>query len=532
MLSGMRRPVPWLRFCLAIGLAWVSSLPFAQPGYWRTGLVLTGAFLFFLAMRQWTGQRQARQMMEQYQVLMAYLSSRLAVGETLERALLGAGPAIDNQLASHSPLRRGLRQLDRQIRAQVDLEQALNALLDRAVCPPVRPFLSILPHLRQMGGQMDAFVRNSHRMLAEQIALEQDIAAEQSQKSAEALILMILPFALAAILGGSADGYAQMSLQQASGKIGMALAYLLACLAVVWTIYLLGNPTGNRATSDQPGKPTRGRVNRLQQNLSKGLRNLYQSRYLGHWGALLLGRIEDRNWQATDSITTYMNQKIVYLLAGSCLGLGWSIISWLPPAIFWLPGLLFSGLQDAQAWNAWQQRKNQYRLAYPAFLNWIVVLLQAGFSLDKTLTVAAQAWLPQRARSQNRLVDRRKVRQRSLPFSQAYPGHQLIAADLHFLQQQQQAGRPCTWILGQLAEKNPIIEVQSTLHMLVRYDREGGRELLDLLAMQTANSWNLQRNGLRKALEIRSLQLLLPMMIDLVVVLFIAILPAMLMLSI
>ncbi len=523
-----RYRLDWLNLILALGLAWLASIPFARPGAGQLGLIAAGGILFSLAMQQITSSRQARLMMEQYQILLAYLSSRLAVGETLERALLMAGPALVQQLGGHSMLYKSLKRLDRQIRAQVDLEQGLNNLLSTAVCPPVRPFLAILPQLRQMGGQLSAFVKSSHRMLAEQISLQQDIAAEQSQKNAEALILMILPFALAGILGGSATSYAAASLQVRTGRVGLALAYLLSCLAVTWTVYLLGNQVSYRLIRPEAAKPPRP-ASRLQNGLAHWLEKIYRGPFFGRWGNRLLLRIQEQSWQKSQQVQAYMEQKVLYLLLGLSLGLAWSLLSLLPPALCGVPGLILAGLQDLRAWSIYQQRKNQYRLAYPAFLNWVIVLLQAGFSLDKTLSVAARAWLPESVPGQQHRSRWFALRRQPVLVN---PGHQLIAGDLQFLQQQQQAGRSCTWILTRLAEQNPILEVQSTLHMLIRYEREGGRELLDLLVLQANASWNLQRNGIRKALEARGLQLLLPMMIDLVVILFIAILPAMLMLAV
>jgi tight adherence protein C len=523
----------WLRLLAAVSLAWLTSLPFTQPDAWRLLLVVLGSGLFCFAFQRWSSQRQARDNMEQYQALLAYLSSRLAAGETLERALVSAGPVLGQQLGIRRPICQGLNHLAQQIEAHVDLDQTIRNLLTWVDCPAVRPFMLVLPQLRQMGGQLDRFIKSSHRMLAEQISLAQDIASEQAQKNAEALILMVLPFFLALILGNSADGYAQSAQVQAGGRIGMALAYILACLAAVWTIVLIsGQPVRSTSSpslihkswiheSRQPRifKTPTPSVNLLSHYLTGLLLRLYRGPLTGHWGKMLLLRIAEQNHSQENPARRYMAKKMRYLLAGLLLGAIWSITGLLPMILFWVPGLAIAILQDIQVWRSHDTRKNLYRLAYPAFLNWIVILLQAGFSLDKTLAVAAQAWLPEKNIPDPKVSD------------QQVSDQQVIANDLSFLCQQQQAGRSCAWILDRLAEQNPLLEIQSAIHMMIRYDKEGGQELLDLLNLQATGSWNLLRNGIRKSLETRSLQLLFPMMIDLVVVLLIAILPAMLMLT-
>jgi hypothetical protein len=89
-----------------------------------------------------------------------------------------------------------------------------------------------------------------------------------------------------------------------------------------------------------------------------------------------------------------------------------------------------------------------------------------------------------------------------------------------------QIGVPVSLALEKIAAGCSVPEVQSALLLMVRYDRDGGPENLELLQMQTTACWAMYRNALRKQLERQSLKLLLPMTLDLASVMLTAILPA------
>jgi hypothetical protein len=79
---------------------------------------------------------------------------------------------------------------------------------------------------------------------------------------------------------------------------------------------------------------------------------------------------------------------------------------------------------------------------------------------------------------------------------------------------------------SRLAERCPLPEVQAALRLMARYEREGGREILELIRMQSDRSRQIYRDALRGRAEQRSLLFVLPMAIDLVVVMATVILPA------
>ncbi|MBP1757676.1 MAG: hypothetical protein H6Q62_532 [Firmicutes bacterium] len=102
----------------------------------------------------------------------------------------------------------------------------------------------------------------------------------------------------------------------------------------------------------------------------------------------------------------------------------------------------------------------------------------------------------------------------------------VVGEDLRFFQQQSLGVRSCDWIVERLADRNPVPELQVYWHNVARYEREGSRELLELLTLQAKTGYQLLSFGRRRELEERSLMVLLPMIIDLIVVLLVAIWPS------
>jgi pilus assembly protein TadC len=80
--------------------------------------------------------------------------------------------------------------------------------------------------------------------------------------------------------------------------------------------------------------------------------------------------------------------------------------------------------------------------------------------------------------------------------------------------------------------RTPIPEAQAALLLISRYELTGGAEVLQLLALQANACWSLCRNASRKKRERDALAMVLPMMLDLISVLLVAITPALMSLKI
>lgn len=482
---------------LAGCLAFIASLPFPISGVWRVcfGIPVTVLLTFFL--KQQRRDFRARDLLRHYQALLAYLSSRLSCGETLERSFWASGPALKGQVGKDSLFGHGLKQIALQIDSHGDLCKAIRIFVREQACASVQPILLVLPLLQKMGGRLDQFVRDSHRMLAEIAALEKEIQAEQSQKLAEALILAFMPFVLSLgmnqMVGEGHDAWMTSWISQ----LVYGVSYLISCLALIWTL-------GSRHPRQPADKRHRARIvlkfpgsTALQSRMASGLYAIYCTPGLAGLFRSVHETLADRR----DARHRYFLVKFRLMALGLAMTSIWIFSGVIPYLFLPLGPIAASFIHDATLIRSQRSVINRHRLEYPLFLNWLVNLLRTGFSVAKVMQASQTAWAECETES-------------------------VVGEDLNYFQQQSLGGKPCDWIIEQLAERNPVPELQIFWHNVARFEREGGFELLELLALEARNGYQMLRYGRRQKLEEQNLLLLAPMMLDLLVVMLIAVWPA------
>ena len=480
---------------VSILLAWVSSLFFPLRLEWRLFLSAMSGIAFYWLLHRVLLLQTATRVEHHYLEFLAFLSSRLSVGETLDKACLSYVQEQSrlNMARSDPSYWHSLERLARQISLQGNLSQSLESLLDTFPSPHMRPVLLALPKLGEMGGRLDRFVRDSHQSLLEFLTLEREVRSENSQKIAEAWILAGMPFVLASgsLLLVPLQERALLLSDPRSQAI-YALAYLFTCLALVLTGLISRNhPT--QGVQPKPRQPARRSSPLILQRWGQILAASYQSSLLKGITQpvfLALGQIPDRT-------ASHFQVKIWLSLSSVLLALIWVLSGSASALIILATPLAVSVAQDLLLIRRVHRLANQYRLIYPLFLTWLVNGLLSGFSVTRVLHEAGELW---------RSSDPANV----------------LSQDLAFFRQQSEGGRPTYWISEQLAHRCLVPEIQSFWHGLARYEREGSSELLNLLVLMAAGSRQLLRTGRRQELEEKSLRLLFPMMIDLLAVLVLA----------
>lgn len=476
-------------------LAFITSLLFPLQGLWRLILAALAGSVFFLLLNRLIRYQSATRVEEHYLDLLAFLSSRLSVGETLDKASLNYIKEQDRQnLARSDPdYWAGLRRMAQQISLRGNLAQALHLLLDEFPSPHLRPVILALPKLAEMGGRLDRFVRDSHQSLLEFLALEREVRAENSQKIAEAWILALMPFVLAkgSLMMIPAQDRIQLISDPRSQAV-YALAYLASCLALVLTAAISRTPP--------PGTGSRKRAPSARKNRVLAL-HLWGQVIARAYQSPPLKRISHPVFQAlaqsSDLAKAYFQYKVGLMLMAFLLVLIWFAAGF--ASILLIPAipLAVSVAQDLLLVRSRHQLADRYRLIYPLFLTWLVNGLLSGLSVTRVLREAGELW-------------------------RASDPDSVLSLDLAYFRQQSEGGRPTYWIAEQLALRCPVPEVQSFWHGLARYEREGSSEILNLLVLMAANSTQLLRTGWRRELEEKSLRLLIPMMVDLLAVLALA----------
>ena len=508
--------------CICLLLAWLASAPFIESVFVRMILTVPGVFLLLKAVNHWRTGRRMLTGREHFKWFLELLLTRLSSGASLERAISDTLPGLSQLLGRGADLLTALKQLEQQLSAGQPLETLLPSLSRSIHCPEARIFFQILPELRRTGGKIDQYVRQHLQMVTEQLALQQDLNAETTQRQTEAMILALMPFALAALLEQSYDSAMREALATPPGVAGMMAAFVLAMLAAAITLSALGlnpaapsHPLSTSGKSAAAGQILDNTVTRLAQPVLHRLyRDLLPETYGNRLLKILYGQNEDPSKSsgpshATAVIVRFFLEKAVYILVSLVPALVFTLTlanGWI--ALILLP-VIVSAAQDQKIFQIQRQQMTEYRLIYPVFLNLCAALLQSGLTLHKALQTCLA--LP--------LLDERKKTPKktsSLP------------DDLVMIRRLIQTGRPADQAVEALAAACPIPEAQAAMLLMQRYDRYGGSETLQMLSMQAAACWSLYRNTIRKQMEHQSLRLLIPMMLDLLAVILTSLLPAVL----
>jgi Flp pilus assembly protein TadB len=495
----------------SMGLAYLGSIPFSVWLWLRLTLALPGGCLIAWAIRCWRRKRQQVFILEQFKWLLEHLLTRLTAGATLESAFVDATASLSRILGRNSLLLLGLAAIGRQLAAHQPLNLILPPFARFLPCPEARRFFEVLVELRDSGGQVGPFVRQQLHRCSDQLALYQDLQAETTQRQTEALLLTAMPFILAHLLSDAGNMLAGDVAPTVVSRGGMLLAYALGILAAGFVFSTLGYRLSN---SGKTAILKTGNIRPIKWLCSPGafLKKIYQDLLPESFGGRLLQILQMEkgpvNHAEQNLVQSYFQVKaacmLVSLLPGVMLILAephwWFSLPLLPV----LTGLL----HDQNILHQVRQRQIQYQLEYPVYLNFIAALLQAGLSVRIALDISLQTFGIHQAKNRQARHDT------------------ILSRDLAEISKLLQIGMPADQVIDRVAADCLIPDAQAALFLIARYDRDGGQEILQMLHMQAVTCWSLYRNTVRRQLERQALLLLLPMTMDLVSVILIAVMPA------
>lgn len=472
-------------------LTWIDLEQFFLPVFVFTTVLLA------LAMTKYLLGKQNSMKIEQYRILLEYLSSRLSAGHTLESILLESFNRLKNELGYKSILAKSLRKLEQSMQAHLDLDRSLKLLKEKFNCPTSNAFFDVLPYLNHYGARLDIFVKQTYRTLNAEIQMQKDIESEQNAQKSEALILLFLPFLFSFVLLRQDTAYADSLSNVSWSLLLLGIIFCFAHLAICLVLWIMAkNPLVLNKKDIFINLPKRKPKSQLIQHIAQFLiSNLpVKFGYNLSEAVRILSKNQPHAW------LIYIRRKIIVtiitMIASILLAL-LNIISW---KVILVPLLFVWFIQDLDIIQREGRLKQQIRIEYPNFLNSMVILLRSGLSLEKSLRLMISSY-------QGNL-------------------HSQLKYDLTKINHSLSVGESASYALIMITENLPQEEIASILQLMARYDRDGGQEILDILEIQSNASWQLYRNAIRKRLQSKNLILLFPMTIDLFLVIVMAMLPA------
>ncbi|MGI6089841.1 MAG: hypothetical protein ACOYEL_00370 [Saccharofermentanales bacterium] len=495
--DGIRTALPAM--LLAAAFSWLTSAIFVTEWKLRLILGLVGLILPGRALYKLVISRREQMKLDEAEQFLAYLSGQISSGRTLERALLDAPANLKEQFGTRSRLVRLLDRLRRQLLAQGDLVAGLQDLDRSYSCTRLSQDLAILPWLRKYGGHIDVYLRESHRQIYTEIALKSEVEAENSQKTTEAAVMCFLPFLFGLLLFRQNINPDQTAVTTGWWILAGFIFHLIALLTISLTLSIIARPQIRSGKTGQHQADSTAEPGKTYPRLSAFYLKLLPVG-LGYKISRIV-RFSDPTQPGENLWHKYLKQKVKYLFCGFAVALLLFISRTVPLWFVPIAIIIFPLLQDLLVLSEEQNNKQFYRLSYPPFLSMLSLLMESGLTLQIALGLSIDAT--------KKLVC-----------------GQRLGTELELAQKSVEAGVTGAEAVRKLAALCPLPEISAALRCAARYDQQGSGELLSLLGMQSAASWQIYRNGLRRQLEQRALFLFLPMGMALINVLAIAVVPA------
>lgn len=466
-------------------------------GHLTISLLIIATIIICFGFTKFMLGKQDSQKIEQYRILLEYLSSKLSAGFTLEASLTDAYQQLKNELGYKSTLSRSLKQLNQAILSHLDLERCLITLKENFNCQTSDAFFDVLPYLNHFGGRLDIFVKQTYRSLNAEIQMQKDIDAEQNAQKSEAIILIFLPFAFSLILIKKGTGYAHALTTATWSQMLLSIIFIIAHLSILLALLIMAqSPTKLKTKDIFFTLSNKIKIRRISIIVSQFLLSYLPTKF----GYTLSEQVRILTQNQPNAWQLFIQRKLLLGLFSILISAIFAYYGIISIAFIFIVFVSIWLLQDIDIIQRENKLKQQIRIEYPNFLNSMIILLRSGLSLDKSL--------------------------RLMILSHENKNKSQLKTDLLKIKHSLSVGDSAAFAITNAAENLPQEEIASILQLMARYDRDGGRELLDILEIQANASWQLYRNAMRKRLQMKNMALFIPMTVDLFVVIIMAMLPA------
>lgn len=440
-----------------------------------------------------------RHMRTQLLVLLQVLTTSVSSGYSIEKSLLLIRPVIERTFGRRSMLLKPLINLENNLKLHVSLEESLNTFAKQIAFPETVPVFHALAISGEIGNNSLSILRSSCQMLSELNAVQGEIAASNAGKNAEAAILCAMPFGVTFALNYMSREYLDMARNTRTGSFLLALAFGVCTIACAMLLKFMSHEHGRKAyKSELAVNLTSGKA--YSTPLTRLVKKIFPASFI-------TARHELFNELSVNPDYTYEQYLKKQLLTGTVfLTLSASILITLGKnplfALFLTAALLLLGGFEIR--SDVERKREDLMSDIPLFLCLISTLLESGMQLPKAISICAKA----------------------------FDENKSLSLEIKNLRAMILSGIPASDAIEKFSLRIQIPEAQAALLLVARYGRLGTAEVLNMLNLQSQACWNLCRNASRKRQEREALGMIIPMTLDFISVLMVAMTPAIISLGI
>ena len=484
----------WI-YPVCIFLVYYLSDAFIPISSLRIGIAIILAIFPFQSVVSLLYGKRNTLLRSQSKVLFQSLCTLVSGGYSLESAFMLSRPTLEKAFGKRSLMSLALHRLEKSLSAHTSLSEVLNDFCLRLDYVEILPVMHALSITKIVGNGVISILRNSCQMMSELIAVQSEVDANNSGRNAEALILCLMPFGITFSLSTFTQGYMSDARNSVFGIAMMLFAFTLSVVSCGLLLRIIADENKhfrNDIASIEKVLLPETFVSAIQVRLTQILPESFLTRQFELYSEISSQPHKVFKHQICKSLLAICLSCPVFLLI---------IHIWDYPLYFIVPAeiaMLFFVHHDLK--RKVLQRRDTLMEEMPLFLSMLVTLLHSGVMLPKAIETCANA----------------------------FDQDSTLGSEIKIMRAQMLSGLSAGNAIESLSSRTPIPEAQSALLLASRYEISGGAEVLQLLSLQSNACWSLCRNAARKKRERDALAMTLPMMLDFVSVLIVAITPAVL----
>lgn len=211
--------------------------------YDSLALSLAGGMLsiFFLPFyRRHLGERRRRLLALQFKDFLYAVSSSIAAGRPMERALADAEETLSLIYAKEAPMCEELAYINRAMRDRKESEEELlRDLAERSGLEDIRNFVDVYALCRRLGGDLEEVIASTSRVMTDKMAILREIHTLTAQKQFEGRLISAMPLLVILGLNLFAPDYLAVLYTTLAGRAIMTVALGGIVTAFLLTQHLL-----------------------------------------------------------------------------------------------------------------------------------------------------------------------------------------------------------------------------------------------------------------------------------------------------
>lgn len=489
---------------------WVYPL-FAALVYFASGLFIRSETIrFFLAVilsiLPWKEamkkiySNNCRHMRTQLLVLLQVLCTSVSSGYSIEKSLLLIRPVIEKTFGKRSMLLKPLINLENNLKLHMSLEKSLNLFAMQVGFPETVPVFHALAISGEIGNNSLSILRSACQMLSELNAVQGEIAASNAGKNAEAAILCAMPFGVTFALNYMSREYLDMARNTRTGSVILAAAFGICTIACAMLLKFMSHDQGRKAYKSEYASVNEPGKKMPSLTLTKLAKKIFPASFI-------TSRHELFNELSVNPDLTYeqyLRRQLITFFVSLLISAAILLSLGKNPVFSILFAIAVTVLGGYEIRSDVERKREDLMGDIPLFLCLISTLLESGMQLPKAISIC----------------------------SKAFEDNTSLSLEIKNLRASILSGIPASDAVEKFSLRIQIPEAQAALLLIARYGRLGSAEVLNMLNLQSQACWNLCRNASRKKQEREALGMIIPMTLDFISVLMVAMTPAIISLGI